>query len=146
MTPVQYFFNPWIQQQLRRLYSYCFTASTISPTISSIPSSSPLPLNHTSIDPEKGLHNILNDTIPPTPPSTPLPSTLSTTSPIPHRFSFCSPSFYSILNGFRQPVKIALAITVTSLLVVLPQLRDDVENGLWAVAAVAFIRQVRGGG
>ena len=48
----------------------------------------------------------------------------------------------TLLMAYAQPMKIALAITITALFVVVPQLRyDQMQNGLWATVCIAFIRQ-----
>jgi hypothetical protein len=48
-----------------------------------------------------------------------------------------------LLAQRAQGVKIALAITITSALVTVPELRDATLNGFWAVVVIALIRQVK---
>ena len=46
------------------------------------------------------------------------------------------------LMAYAQPMKIALAITITALFIVVPQLKyNQTQNGLWATVCIAFIRQ-----
>eukprot|EP01035_Chromulina_nebulosa_P018818 gene18818-24588_t len=47
----------------------------------------------------------------------------------------------NIATVYSQPIKIALAITITSLLVVVKQFRDSEQNGFWAVVVICLIRQ-----
>jgi Fusaric acid resistance protein-like len=47
----------------------------------------------------------------------------------------------AIIEAYIHAIKIAVSICITALLVVLPEVRDQTQNGLWACIAIAFLRQ-----
>jgi hypothetical protein len=55
--------------------------------------------------------------------------------------SLRSLNYRQLLEPYIQPMKIATAIVLTSLLVVIPYLADRQQNGLWAVVVITLIRQ-----
>ena len=83
-------------------------------------------------------------------PSNPATTNTSTTNHIPPSAppatsppsSSSSTAMTKALMAYAQPMKIALAITITALFIVVPQLKyNQTQNGLWATVCIAFIRQ-----